>query len=98
MTVKSFKYGSLYLSVSLAEKRGGGGYRWVQTRPWERDAWLFKCNKCLPTVLQNIGKKMTCQEFINNLDGLNEGQEFPRELLKVGPNRWFSSSMLQRKQ
>ncbi|KAL2100271.1 hypothetical protein ACEWY4_004665 [Coilia grayii] len=30
----------------------------------------------------NIGKKMTCQEFINNLDGLNEGQDFPRELLK----------------
>ncbi|XP_066506994.1 PH and SEC7 domain-containing protein 3 isoform X3 [Hoplias malabaricus] len=32
---------------------------------------------------QNIGKKMTCQEFINNLDGLNAGQDFPRELLKV---------------
>ncbi|XP_056121527.1 PH and SEC7 domain-containing protein 3 isoform X1 [Rhinichthys klamathensis goyatoka] len=31
----------------------------------------------------NIGKKMTCQEFINNLEGLNEGQDFPRELLKV---------------
>ncbi|XP_058644263.1 PH and SEC7 domain-containing protein 3 isoform X2 [Onychostoma macrolepis] len=31
----------------------------------------------------NIGKKMTCQEFINNLDGLNEGQDFPRELLKL---------------
>ncbi|KAI1905341.1 hypothetical protein AGOR_G00015110 [Albula goreensis] len=31
----------------------------------------------------NIGKKMTCQEFINNLDGLNEGQDFPRDLLKV---------------
>uniref|UniRef100_A0A671LLV9 PH and SEC7 domain-containing protein 3-like n=1 Tax=Sinocyclocheilus anshuiensis TaxID=1608454 RepID=A0A671LLV9_9TELE len=30
----------------------------------------------------NIGKKMTCQEFINNLDGLNGGQDFPRELLK----------------
>ncbi|XP_073686195.1 PH and SEC7 domain-containing protein 1 isoform X1 [Garra rufa] len=30
----------------------------------------------------NIGKKMTCQEFVNNLDGLNGGQDFPRELLK----------------
>uniref|UniRef100_A0A8C2FHZ6 Fucosyltransferase 10 n=2 Tax=Cyprinus carpio TaxID=7962 RepID=A0A8C2FHZ6_CYPCA len=30
----------------------------------------------------NIGKKMTCQEFINNLDGLDGGQDFPRELLK----------------
>lgn len=36
-------------------------------------------------TLQNIGKKMTCQEFINNLEGLNGGQDFPRELLKVGP-------------
>uniref|UniRef100_A0A8C7TH30 Pleckstrin and Sec7 domain containing 3, like n=1 Tax=Oncorhynchus mykiss TaxID=8022 RepID=A0A8C7TH30_ONCMY len=31
----------------------------------------------------NIGKKMTCQEFINNLEGLNGGQDFPRELLKA---------------
>ncbi|XP_066567588.1 PH and SEC7 domain-containing protein 1 isoform X2 [Amia ocellicauda] len=31
----------------------------------------------------NIGKKMTCQEFINNLDGLNGGQDFPRDLLKA---------------
>ncbi|KAF5901926.1 PH and SEC7 domain-containing protein 3-like isoform X1, partial [Clarias magur] len=31
---------------------------------------------------QNIGKKMTCQEFINNLDGMNAGQDFPRDLLK----------------
>ncbi|XP_035391263.1 PH and SEC7 domain-containing protein 3 isoform X3 [Electrophorus electricus] len=35
------------------------------------------------TSLTNIGKKMTCQEFINNLDGLNTGQDFPRELLKA---------------
>ncbi|XP_048877235.1 PH and SEC7 domain-containing protein 3 isoform X2 [Brienomyrus brachyistius] len=31
----------------------------------------------------NIGKKMTCQEFINNLDGLNGGQDFHKELLKA---------------
>ncbi|XP_078259974.1 PH and SEC7 domain-containing protein 1 isoform X1 [Rhinoraja longicauda] len=31
----------------------------------------------------NIGKKMTCQDFINNLDGLNEGKDFPKELLKA---------------
>ncbi|KAJ8339620.1 hypothetical protein SKAU_G00364060 [Synaphobranchus kaupii] len=30
----------------------------------------------------NIGKKMTGQEFINNLDGLDEGRDFPRDLLK----------------
>ncbi|MGH0154030.1 UNVERIFIED_CONTAM: hypothetical protein FKN15_059866 [Acipenser sinensis] len=30
----------------------------------------------------NIGKKMTCQEFITNLDGLNGEQDFPRDLLK----------------
>ncbi|KAL0964996.1 hypothetical protein UPYG_G00275440 [Umbra pygmaea] len=31
----------------------------------------------------NIGKKMTCQEFINNLEGLNGGQDFPPDLLKA---------------
>ncbi|KAM3927144.1 uncharacterized protein RB166_009925 isoform 1-T2 [Leptodactylus fuscus] len=31
---------------------------------------------------QNIGKSMTLQEFINNLDGMNDGTSFPRELLK----------------
>uniref|UniRef100_A0A6Q2YWH5 Pleckstrin and Sec7 domain containing 3, like n=1 Tax=Esox lucius TaxID=8010 RepID=A0A6Q2YWH5_ESOLU len=31
----------------------------------------------------NIGKKMTCQEFINNLEGLNGGQDFPADLLKA---------------
>ncbi|GLV41031.1 Exchange factor for Arf 6 [Carabus blaptoides fortunei] len=31
---------------------------------------------------QNIGRKMTCNEFIDNLAGLNEGENFPREILK----------------
>ncbi|KAM6469992.1 PH and SEC7 domain-containing protein 3 isoform 4-T4 [Liasis olivaceus] len=31
----------------------------------------------------NIGKKMSCQEFIANLQGMNEGTDFPRELLKA---------------
>ncbi|XP_067104060.1 PH and SEC7 domain-containing protein 2 isoform X1 [Osmerus mordax] len=31
----------------------------------------------------NIGKKMSCQQFISNLDGLNEGKDFPKDLLKV---------------
>ncbi|XP_016305686.1 PH and SEC7 domain-containing protein 2-like isoform X2 [Sinocyclocheilus anshuiensis] len=31
----------------------------------------------------NIGKKMSCQQFISNLDGLNDGKDFPKELLKV---------------
>ncbi|XP_029457642.1 PH and SEC7 domain-containing protein 3 isoform X1 [Rhinatrema bivittatum] len=31
----------------------------------------------------NIGKKMTCQEFISNLQGVNEERDFPRELLKT---------------
>ncbi|XP_067901163.1 PH and SEC7 domain-containing protein 1 isoform X2 [Heterodontus francisci] len=31
----------------------------------------------------NIGKKMTCQDFINNLDGLNAGKDFPKDLLKA---------------
>uniref|UniRef100_A0A8C1SVC8 Pleckstrin and Sec7 domain containing 2 n=1 Tax=Cyprinus carpio TaxID=7962 RepID=A0A8C1SVC8_CYPCA len=31
----------------------------------------------------NIGKKMSCQQFISNLDGLNDSKDFPKELLKV---------------
>lgn len=34
-------------------------------------------------VLQNIGKKMSCQQFIANLDGLNNGKDFAKDLLKV---------------
>ncbi|XP_051022218.1 PH and SEC7 domain-containing protein 4 [Acomys russatus] len=32
---------------------------------------------------QNIGKSMSCQEFISNLSGLQEGGNFPKELLKA---------------
>uniref|UniRef100_A0A8D2PBA6 Pleckstrin and Sec7 domain containing 2 n=1 Tax=Zosterops lateralis melanops TaxID=1220523 RepID=A0A8D2PBA6_ZOSLA len=31
----------------------------------------------------NIGKKMSCQQFIANLDGLNDGKDFAKDLLKV---------------
>lgn len=31
---------------------------------------------------QNVGRKMTCSEFIENLAGLNECENFPREVLK----------------
>ncbi|XP_062856663.1 PH and SEC7 domain-containing protein 2 isoform X2 [Trichomycterus rosablanca] len=31
----------------------------------------------------NIGKKMSCQQFYSNLDGLNDGKDFAKELLKV---------------
>ncbi|XP_014448899.1 PH and SEC7 domain-containing protein 3 isoform X2 [Tupaia chinensis] len=31
----------------------------------------------------NIGKKMTCQEFIANLQGVNEGVDFSKDLLKA---------------
>ncbi|XP_030758159.1 exchange factor for Arf-6 isoform X3 [Sitophilus oryzae] len=31
---------------------------------------------------QNIGRKMTCSEFIENLTDLNEGENFPRDVLK----------------
>ncbi|XP_028824212.1 PH and SEC7 domain-containing protein 2 [Denticeps clupeoides] len=35
----------------------------------------------------NIGKKMSCQQFISNLDGLDDGEDFPKELLKVKHTR-----------
>ncbi|XP_044727264.1 PH and SEC7 domain-containing protein isoform X2 [Chrysoperla carnea] len=31
---------------------------------------------------QNIGRKMTCTEFVENLSDLNDGENFPREVLK----------------
>nr|XP_012294383.1 PH and SEC7 domain-containing protein 4 isoform X1 [Aotus nancymaae]XP_012294384.1 PH and SEC7 domain-containing protein 4 isoform X1 [Aotus nancymaae]XP_012294385.1 PH and SEC7 domain-containing protein 4 isoform X1 [Aotus nancymaae]XP_012294386.1 PH and SEC7 domain-containing protein 4 isoform X1 [Aotus nancymaae] len=32
---------------------------------------------------QNIGKSMSCQEFITNLNGLRDGGNFPKQLLKA---------------
>lgn len=31
---------------------------------------------------QNIGRKMTCSEFIENLAELNDGENFSKEILK----------------
>ncbi|XP_041123449.1 uncharacterized protein LOC121325187 isoform X1 [Polyodon spathula] len=31
----------------------------------------------------NIGKRMTCPQFIANLEGLNDGADFPKDLLKA---------------
>ncbi|KAM7381166.1 hypothetical protein PAMA_012146 [Pampus argenteus] len=31
---------------------------------------------------QNIGKRMSCTQFIGNLEGLNDGQDFHKDLLK----------------
>ncbi|KAK2852439.1 hypothetical protein Q7C36_007640 [Tachysurus vachellii] len=31
----------------------------------------------------NVGKRMSCAEFISNLEGLNDGQNFPKDLLKA---------------
>ncbi|KAK3554010.1 hypothetical protein QTP70_019125, partial [Hemibagrus guttatus] len=33
----------------------------------------------------NVGKRMSCAQFISNLDGLNDGQNFPKDLLKPYP-------------
>ncbi|KAL4612934.1 PH and SEC7 domain-containing protein 1-like isoform X1 [Arapaima gigas] len=32
---------------------------------------------------QNIGRRMSCIQFINNLEGMNDGQDFPKEMLKA---------------
>ncbi|XP_072312935.1 PH and SEC7 domain-containing protein 1-like isoform X3 [Eucyclogobius newberryi] len=32
---------------------------------------------------QNIGKRMSCTQFVSNLEGLNDGQDFPRDQLKA---------------
>ncbi|XP_065152929.1 uncharacterized protein psda isoform X1 [Paramisgurnus dabryanus] len=31
----------------------------------------------------NIGKRMSCTQFISNLEGLNDGKDFPKDLLKA---------------
>uniref|UniRef100_A0A8C6TDI3 Pleckstrin and Sec7 domain containing a n=1 Tax=Neogobius melanostomus TaxID=47308 RepID=A0A8C6TDI3_9GOBI len=31
----------------------------------------------------NVGKRMSCSQFITNLEGLNDGKDFPKELLKT---------------
>uniref|UniRef100_A0A8C9TSS2 PH and SEC7 domain-containing protein 1-like n=1 Tax=Scleropages formosus TaxID=113540 RepID=A0A8C9TSS2_SCLFO len=32
---------------------------------------------------QNIGRRMSCMQFISNLEGMNDGQDFPKEMLKA---------------
>ncbi|XP_059179921.1 PH and SEC7 domain-containing protein 1 [Centropristis striata] len=31
----------------------------------------------------NVGKRMSCSQFITNLEGLNDGKDFPKDLLKT---------------
>ncbi|XP_040035022.2 uncharacterized protein psda isoform X2 [Gasterosteus aculeatus] len=31
----------------------------------------------------NVGKRMSCNQFITNLEGLNDGRDFPKDLLKT---------------
>ncbi|KAI4894259.1 hypothetical protein NFI96_002105 [Prochilodus magdalenae] len=40
----------------------------------------------------NVGKRMSCVQFISNLEGLNDSQDFPKELLKLN---FQSSSTLR---
>lgn len=52
---------------------------------WNRSAHQLTVNLwsiCL-FLFQNIGKRMSCMQFISNLEGLNGGQDFPKDLLKV---------------
>lgn len=46
--------------------------------------FLVRCKsiKC-PTSGQNVGKAMSVTDFVSNLDGMNEGENFSKELLKV---------------
>ncbi|XP_058506939.1 uncharacterized protein psda isoform X2 [Solea solea] len=31
----------------------------------------------------NVGKRMSCNQFVSNLEGLNDGRDFPKDLLKT---------------
>ncbi|OXB74258.1 UNVERIFIED_CONTAM: hypothetical protein H355_011710 [Colinus virginianus] len=52
-----------------------------------RDEYLAEVKKAQgkagPSQGRNIGKKMSCQQFITNLDGLNDGKDFAKDLLKT---------------
>lgn len=53
-----------------------------ETRGWEdSQGGMFKLHRSLWP--QNLGKSMSCQEFVTNLNGLQDGGNFPKELLKV---------------
>ncbi|KAL4825156.1 hypothetical protein H8958_015928 [Nasalis larvatus] len=57
-----------------------------ETQERERILYQFSrrfhhCN--LGVFPSNIGKSMSCQEFITNLNGLKDGGNFPKELLKA---------------
>nr|XP_013814233.1 PREDICTED: PH and SEC7 domain-containing protein 1 [Apteryx mantelli mantelli] len=41
----------------------------------------------------NIGKRMSCSDFIGNLEGLNGGSDFPKELLKTDAHAWRSRTL-----
>lgn len=38
---------------------------------------------CVVRVEQNVGKSMSSSKFVSNLDGMNDGENFSKELLKV---------------
>lgn len=38
---------------------------------------------CLVRVLQHVGKSMSSSKFVSNLEGMNEGENFNKDLLKV---------------
>ena len=43
--------------------------------------WLTVCFISIPNA-QNIGRKMTVNEFIENLADLNDGENYQKEVLK----------------
>lgn len=43
---------------------------------------------------QNVGKSMSSSKFVSNLDGMNEGENFGKDLLKVS---FFSVLLLLRR-
>ncbi|CAB1434228.1 unnamed protein product [Pleuronectes platessa] len=55
-------------SSSVVEQLSGGAAQWTSDEFRRRE---------------NIGKRMSCTQFVSNLEGLNEGQDFPKDLLKL---------------
>ncbi|KAJ1060113.1 hypothetical protein K5549_004551 [Capra hircus] len=62
---------------------------WVRRGDGDKERY-YKCTVDVQSLalvdgvsVENIGKKMSCQQFIANLDQLNDGQDFAKDLLKT---------------
>ena len=52
---------------------------------------------CVCVCWQHVGKSMSSSQFVSNLDGMNEGENFSKDLLKVMAKLKLSENPFYRK-